>query len=160
MLVTPQLVSLTQVTVRLTASWMHLTLNRSGTPNKIILMFAGLNPQFLLCGSYIKSHSPFVVKEIKVIMYYLSLWLLCKELPFEILFIKGLQWMWYWGRKPKGSVYRSFIIACDAINSDQCKNTFRFVLWDHKCKRNKQTEKILGIVNERKRFIVLHSPMY
>lgn len=63
-------------------------------PSKISLMFAGLKPLFILCGSYIESHGPFVGKEVKLITYsYLSLQLISKDCPFETLFFKGLPWL-------------------------------------------------------------------
>lgn len=33
-------------------------------------MFAGLEPQFIFCGSYVESHSPFVGKEVKLFTCY------------------------------------------------------------------------------------------
>lgn len=63
---------------------MHLTLHWSSTPAKF-LTFAGLEPQLVFCASYVKSHGPFLGKDIKLITCYscLSLCLICKDCSFE-----------------------------------------------------------------------------
>lgn len=89
MLVILGLINLTQFTVRLSVSCMHGSA-WEWYPRKISLILAGLEPLFIFCGSYIESHGPFVGEEVKLITCYLSLRLVRKDCPFEILFFKGL----------------------------------------------------------------------